>query len=564
MKQYYFILLPVLLISIIIRFVYLDQDQPANNLSGYTQGDEPYYCYAAVHEEMVSRPGFPDAFKNPHSHITGLHNYFTTKASFSIFGYTYTGMRLVSVMGSLLVIWLLFISLFRYYKEERNPILWFLFILFLLLDPYFLITSRLQNPQIDSIVWLSIGLYFIYTHSRTSKPKYLIMAVFVHVFTVLFVYPYTLFALLGLAFYILYLAIKERTPIYIFHAIIGSLFALLIFVAILYLRGSTPADFIQNLLRYNAEKSEVGVKSFSALELFKAPLQIFYSNLVRYNLFYLLLFGGLILVLIKKIRTLEAPLVFTAFVIAAAIIQCTFVVSYPFKKWVAIFPYFATLVIPIYLHFRTLLDENSRLKSIATLGIGMAVIIAFFNMRITNNHEYWKSFDYGFIYKDPSLLIRWVPFATFFISAVLFLVIIYKKSWFRPLSNTIGVLVLLGSGTISYELLYKEPKYEYKRFLTDSAPILNGKIVVGDLSHAYTFYNNSLVLVSYYAEDLKMDQRLKNNISDFDPKRLMYIKNYLPGKPAPEELTNHNILFQKVKDYPGELYGFAVYEPKTK
>lgn len=557
-----FLLFAVLLAAVALRFVYLDQDQPANNLSGFTQGDEPYYCYAAVHDQMVSRPGFPETFVNSHSHISGLHNYLTTKLSFSLFGYNYTGMRLVSVMGSLLVIWLLFISLFRYYKEERNPILWFLFALFLLVDPYFLITSRLQNPQIDSIVWLSIGLYFVYTYSRTSKPIYLVLAVFVHVFTVLFVYPYTLFALLGLGFYILFLSFKKRSPVYMYYAIIGALMAILLFVSILYARGSTPLDFIHNLLRYNVEKSEVGLKSFSSIDLTKAPLQIFYSNLIRYNLFYLLLFGGLILVVIKRFRSMEDPLIFTTFVIAAAFIQCTFVVSYPFKKWVAIFPYFATLIIPIYLHFKALLEENSRLKFIAAVGICMAMIVAYFNMHITNNHEYWKGFDYGFIYKNPSLMLRWTPFVIFSISALLFLVIIFNKKLFNPLTQTIGVIVLMGSIAMSYELLYKEPRYEYKTFLQDSAPILNGKIIVGDLSHAYTFYNNSLVLVSYYAEDLKIDSRLKENISKFDPNKLIYIKNYLPGSKVSEEISNHNVLFKKIKDYPGEIYCFAIYEPK--
>lgn len=87
--------------------------------------------------------------------------------------------------------------------------------------------------------------------------------------------------------------------------------------------------------------------------------------------------------------------------------------------------------------------------------------------------------------------------------------------------QTIGVLLLIRCINISYELLFKHLKYEYKKFIQDSAPILNGKIIVGDLSHAYTFYNNSLVLVSYHAEDFKIDTHLKENISKFYTKKLI-------------------------------------------
>lgn len=545
-----------------MRFVFLEEDQPANNISGYTQADEPYYCFRAVADEMMSRPGFPAGFNTLNSHILSTHNYQSTKLGFKIFGYNYTGLRITIVVKSLITIALLFVSIFLFYQHKVSPRIWFFLLAVMLIDPYFLVTSRLQNPQIDSILWLSLGLFLVFAHTRTQKMLYFFLSVLVHVLTVFAIYPYTIFALLAIGAYTLYLCYEEKSLRYIFIASLAAIAGFGIFLVTLQLEESTFTGYLHNLLHYNSEKSEIGIHHSTILETLKAPLQIIYTNLLRYNPLYLLVFSGLFIIFITKRKQLEKPTIYCIIVLIFGVIQSMFVVSYPFKKWVTLFPYLIACIVPIIIQFQKMYYQKSLPKMWILFALAISILLAVYTMLVTNNHEYWRAFDYGFGYEEPSFSLKWIPVLSFSLLSISIIITLASSNYAKHIWQFAGVFYLLGLLAIDYSMLYQKPRYEFKNFLLKSADDCNGKIIVGDLSHAYTFYNSALALVSYYAEDLKREHRLQEHVHELDKEKLIYIKNYLPHTQPPKTISSHSILFVLKKYYPGNLYAFAIYSPE--
>lgn len=552
----------LLILLLILRFVRLDMDTPANNIAGITHVDEPYYTFLAVHDQIKHKPGFPATFNKPTNSVLYIHSYWPTKLGFLLFGNTYYGLRFAPVLISLVVVLLLSITMVSTYfgNSKDKFVISAVTAAFLLLDPYYFIVSRYQTPMIYATLWHALGILFVYKYCTTGRPLLLFIALCLFYFTVFFVYHYTIFAAVGISFFVLYESILKRSwkPIVVGAA--AAIACVIMLIAVLQLFGYGISDYFDVLFKLKSKREEIAAPvSLLSFKTLLSPLQIFYTNLLRYNPIYFFSIIFYFFFCITKFRNLKKFEIFIFFALLCAIIQTVFITSYPFKKWVLLFPFAVFTILPSFNFIASARKMSFTVKAIlASLALA-AMVLCFMDAKINSTHQYWAAFDYGFEYQNPSLIIRYMATA---VAVVIFSVILFHL-FAKNLSRIQFLIYSINSLSCSifiYEIVFRHPTYDYKNMLTNTAKMLDHKIIVGDLSHAYTFYNSSLALTSSYAEEFNVDMRLANCIGKLDPSKLIYIYSYKrsDGRP-PANIVRYNMIFKLKKEMPGKLYSFGIY-----
>ena len=143
-------LIIIVILLVFLRFYRLDLDAAANNISGITTWDEPYYTYSAMYDLISSKPTFPPALKsNALMEIISLQSSIITKIGFFLAGNTLEGLRLGVVLLSLLTIFLLYkiaVKTFDFVDTQKMYVKAMLFCL-LLTEPTFLCSAELRHPR---------------------------------------------------------------------------------------------------------------------------------------------------------------------------------------------------------------------------------------------------------------------------------------------------------------------------------------------------------------------------------------------------------------------------------
>lgn len=557
----------LLLLLMFLRFFMLDMDAPANNITGITHPDESYYTFLAVHEQVKSKPGFPQMFHQPSNAVLHLHSYIPTKLGLWLFGNNYYGLRFAPVFLSLIAIFLIARILAQFYFQNKRSFS-FIFILiavFLLADPYYFIVSRYQNPMIYVTLWHAVGIFLLFKYTQTSRYWYLFASVFVFLFCIVFVYPYAIFGAMGISFFVLYQAIAKRSWKYFFTGLSAGLLALLILIVVFQLFGYSISDYFNYIFKFKAQRDEmIAAHHLLSFRIFLAPLQIIYTNLMRYNPLLLFSLHIFILYCLLKWKSINSFEKFVFIVLLCAFIQTTFILSYPFKKWSILFPFLALTVIPSIRFIVAARNMKMPIRiSILLLSL-ICVILSVKNSHVNNQREYWMAFEYGFEYLQPSFIIKYL--APIF--SVLFFLLIVIHLFVKELDRFEKIVygaALLCCFVFIYETIFKNRTFDYRNMLIQNAKLLDNKIIIGDLSHAYTFYNSSVALVNPYAEEIGMDMRLAKNISKLDPARLIYIGCYRPsqGKPA-DSIDRYQRTFKLIENVPGKMYSFGIYAIPSK
>lgn len=546
---------------VILRFYHLDMDSPANNVACITQPDESYYTYMAVHEQVAAKPGFPAEFTSPNNASLHVHSYLPTKLGFLLFGNTYWGLRIPVVLMSLIAVFLISLSIVgSFTSKPRIPV--FLGIcIFLLADPYFFVVSRFQSPQIYVIFWHSIAIYLLYRYSKTQKNIYLISATSLFFVIIFLVYPYSLFAFMGIGLFLLYKSFEGKTFRYIFLGCISLIIASLIVMGIFAMFNSSVGDYIQYLAKFKEARNETAqINNFDFKHLLVSPLQIYFTFLLRYNPIYFFiihLFFFYMLTKWKSTTTLEKV---NFFILLAAFLQTNFILSYPFKKWACLLPFLAITILPVARYIRDSAALSAWHKRIILLLSVISIMLCIRNISVNNNHTYWAAFDYGFEYQTPDFFMRYTSIIFALIIFVYIVISMYKTISIKH-QIIAYLIILLGCFITIWSMVFRNERFEYRDLLVQNASLLDKKIIVGDLSAAYTFYNSSFELVNPYAEEIGVDMRLAQNVGKLNVHQLVIIKCYKPCTRKERILKSYGLDFKLIKDVPGSLYSFGIYTP---
>ena len=522
----------LVLVLCVMRFVFLDQDAPSYMVGGICQEDEAYYVTGAIERYNIDQGLFIEGTSQTDGEVLMLATVPLTYLSFKIFGDNYYGLRIPAVILSLLSL-LLLLLIFRRNKGALAPIALFGFTLLLFFDFYFALFSRFQTPQIYSIFGISLLLWVLY-RPDFEKPKYAILAGNISVLIVLLIYPYNAFASIavGLMYCWKSIQLKNVKPLIFLGTGVVSGFILFHFFA--QLVGSSLENYLDLLTRIRSVRNETDL----GIHAIKNSLfGITNTNFLRYNLSYFLFLAlGLILMIseIKKDKK-NTYLVFPLLCFVMAYVQGIFISSYPFKKWIVLFP----LVITIVGYAISNLDKVIPLlkKRGNLLILFFFVFFAAYSFKVNNSPMYWSGFKYWY-YENTPLWLNLINVGCLLLALA---AIVFRNKLSLAKYRIISISTLLITGfCLSYFYMYRSPEFEYRNTLTAMAADVDNKAIVGDFAHAYCFYNNSIPMLNPYrfaTDSLKeyyenlVDSNMVSGVSqyrlinsdkdqDFDPEKL--------------------------------------------
>ncbi len=528
------------------RFINIEQDIPSFNQVGLSQTDEPYYNGLWPLNDFLKdnkRDFHSSQIKHDKKEIVLSISYPLIKMGVFLFGYNYIGLRFGVVCLSILSIFGLFLIL-----KNMNHNFWFLLasIVWMFTDYYFLAISKVLNPHMYSIFGIVTFLFFA-TKKFTSAIN-IAIASCISLLIVVLIYPYNIFLPFGYFFFILFLSFNTKSTKPIASFLLGSIIAFLIFYVLLHVLNSNIQEYISYYTSFREVRDESISNPFSVKHFIESIFQMVYTNLIRYNVFYLLLIILLLYELIFK-KSKNYYLLFTACIFLCAYIQGFFVVSYPFKKWVVLFPFFIILLPYLW-------ELNIKLPIYLKLLLFIAfMLLSWYIHKVTSSFEFWSGFNYGYTYiKNKSiyniLYILLMSMGTYFL-------VQNKPKNIFIISISIGIMFTLKNQFIEAEFFHKD-------FLTELNSIEKHKkmLIIGDFSHAYSFYNNSVPLFNPYDFKTKDTTHIKSEI-DTAQFQMYYIEKskanlYNSQTNKNKFLMHENFLW--VKKYSNSVYAFNVYK----
>jgi len=546
-------LIIILLVLVLLRFYRLDLDAAANNISGITTWDEPYYTYSAMYDLISSKPTFPQELKsNALMEIISLHSSVVTKIGFFIAGNTFEGLRIGVVLLSLLTVYLLYkiaIKTFDFIDTQKMSAKGILMCV-LLTEPTFFMFSRAQTPQIYSVFWITLVLYAVYQYTQSGRNIWIVVAVALSVLLVCFVYPYNLYVALALVLFLITEYILKRQNKIILSSFLGLILGCIIYTIILKLYGYGINDYFHFMKTFRNYRNESDLSNRTIFSIMIAPLQILYTNLLRYNpLFVLTLFSIPLLLIRKTARTSFEK--FIILVVVVAVLQSFGISSYPFKKWVTLFP---VLFLALPLLFRTMNIQTEKQKPLRVIlyAIFFAMIVK--TQLVVNSKEYWSGFDAWFIFQNPGLMIKWFPVL---FSLLLILSFECMSRGIKPLH--LLLLITICQFTLLFRINFYDQTNTYCRFLKENAKYLDNKVVISD-SEVYTLYNNGIVFYNYMSRQLGIDSNVIKAGDIFSRNKICVVKSILPTAEPEKTIVENRNSYTLRNVTKGSVYAFAIYE----
>lgn len=546
-------LIAIFVLLLLLRFYKLDLDAAANNISGITTWDEPYYTYSAMYDLISSKPTFPQDLKaNALMEIISIHSNLITKIGFFIAGNTFDGLRLGVVLISLLTILILFKIALKYFDflDTQKTVNKALILSLLLTEPTFFMFSRAQTPQIYSIFWITLVLYSVFQYNSSGRNLWIMIAVALSVLMVCFVYPYNVYVAIALAIYLLSEYIKNRQSKLLLFSFLGLILGVFIYTVILKLYGFGINDYFHFMKSFRAYRNESDLSNRTILSIAMAPLQILYTNLLRYNpLFVLTLLSIPILFIRKAARSSFDN--FILLVVGMAFIQSFGISSYPFKKWVTLFP---VLFLALPMLFRTIQIQIKNQKHIRYILYFLFFILIIKTQSVVNSKEYWSGFDAWFVYQNPDVMIKWFP--------VLFalLIIIYFELINKGINpKSLLVLIAICQTIIMFRINFYKQTNTYLTFLKENAGYFDNKVVISD-SEVYTLYNNGIVFYNYMSKQLNIDASIVKSGDNYNAKKICVVKSFLPVTYPEKTIFEYGKRYQLRNFTKGNVYAFAIYE----
>ena len=523
LKKYSIISLIVILS--LLRFINLDNDVPPYNIAGISQTDEPYYCLLGFNDYLKENNRIVLELNEVGLKFLYFHNYYLSYWGLKYLGNNYYGLRIGAVLISLLSIILL---LFMFFERNKNFTIRLFIVLLLFSEFSFGVMSRFQNPQIYGIFWITLAWWMFHKFNNTNNRFFRIIGLAIGLLTVILVYPYALFFAIGCALWLGHssLSLKSFKPI--LDGVFALILSIIVLIGFLSLAEMTIYDVINEYIKVGSLRDERN--DWEMLDVLKSMItQIVLTNLFRFNL---LLFFPLISLLyfgIKEIKSFHKSNFYSLcfFVLVAAFIQAGFISSYPFKKWVLLFP---TMIVAL-----SYFSERIKLGKIKGLDmwiiIGICMLLTWYNWKVTNSLEYWSGMkSYKFLAAP-----YWMELTLLIIGLFIYLLFPFLKNKSKYLITYLGGMIIIGSIYSSYYFCVSSTT-NIKDLLIEKSSLFDNGVILGDFAHTYSLYNNGTVLLNPYEKvfrDVKNNDIKKVLINRLESKSI-WIEKTTPNKKKQE------------------------------
>jgi len=488
--------LGIVLVLILFRFSYLEQDTPPYFIGGIAQQDEVYYSTGSLTRYYEDIGQYDESIEliapTEGLSLYGLH---ITYLGYKIFGNTYLGLRVPVVFVSGLIILLLGFVTHKTFGSA-DYLLKFLIILLLISDFGFFTFSRYFTPQIFSLFIIS-ATFAVFVSGIQEKWKYFFLAFLAFCALSVF-YIYNSFLLGGVGLFLLFKSISTKKVTPVVYGLYGVLGGVCFYQGLLSLINDDIVSVIEAILNVNSVRPAAEVQS-GLSSLIKGVLanfsSIFTTNLLRYNpiLLWAVVVGVLSVfsrfVKRKKVEDLELLLLC---VLVVMFMQAGLANSYPFKKWIVILP-----IAFIFLGILTRrLTEGMESKKIIITGSILTLLIYGYSLKVNYSKLYWLHDDLNGYYVNLS----WYYVASIFSALVVFLLGIF--SLLRRGKDLLIKVGLFSASilfvTISFNQFVINKEHKLKSTLIEYGGVVGDGYLVEGFSHACSFYSNAIPLFYRY------------------------------------------------------------------
>lgn len=485
-KEIYFYSL--LIISIILKFIFLDQDLPSQRLTEYNEYDQFWYTQP-VRSWILHYYCLLQGFDYPRIMFDLFQN-FWTYPFLKIFGNNFYGFKIPTVILSIFIIYFL-INILKE-KNKRLSKVSMILILLISFDFMFNITSRVQNPCIYSLFGISFIFYlmkfFIETKNQNLKNYMSFLLGFFSIFLVFLIYIFNFFILASIFSFFLFgfLYSKKISLKEISLFLTGIFFGFIFYNLTTFLFfEKTFFDLIFSLRNFGGGDEFRVVKqldiSFSK-KIKKHIGSIFLLSFFKLNLFYIpFIFGGLF-VTFKNLLKKERLATFILLCLIFVNIQNWFEPHYISKKMIVLLPIFLILSkysIEFIIHFK---NENRKNKIGFLFFLFVGFIGSIYNYKMTTSYWY-NELWFG---DNMSHIFNFLNFSLLFIITILLFFYSYYKN--ELLIFTLVVLSLLPSSFMIYSEILTNRSYNCKKSLIELHNIIDDNNVYN--GNNFTLYNN--------------------------------------------------------------------------
>jgi len=552
-RHYLLVIIIISIIGTFFRIYNLEQDAPPYNQAGLSQTDEPYYCFWAIddyYKEKGKTIEVPE-FKNYEKSVLTISSYPLTYLGLNLFGNNYFGLRIGVVAISLISILFIFLTISLLTKDRGIKLL---MLILLFSDYYFSAVSRLQNPQIYSICGISCFLYFA-IRGMESKAAY-VASWIILLFTIVFIYPYNAFIALAYGLYSITLDIKAKKIELLNYAFLSGIIFCLLAIIIFYFSNTTLESYLKLFSSFRSKRNEIAPFSLNIMYFINGFLGIVFSNLFRYNFGYIAIILFYFFASISN-RSLNKTVTLMLFIFFCAYLQSSFMPSYPFKKWVVLFPFVMIITTDLFSNSFILKDLKLKIRLIISTFI---FLLFLYMLKATSSSVYWNGFSssYSII---PLPAISLVLLTTILFTIVCLLVFLKEKFEVYILTSLIicGMIFMVKNQFIKPTFIHKELQLSLAKYNTSTTK----GILINGFSHTYALNNDLITSVSPYYSGfndisiLPVIQYAKNNYLT-----MIYVDK-TPGNPVPK--IDSSVTFQDEKfifetRIANNKYGFNIYK----
>lgn len=542
----------------IFRFAYLDQDAPVFQLSNICQEDEPYYSEGATLQICKDDGRTVKGFQRTKSEVLDMYSKPITYASYKLLGNNYWGLRVPDVLMSIAALLFLFLL-----AKEISPGINYFFLLFLLSNFYLFTFSRYNNPQISSVLDIAFTLWIL-VRFGWQKPGALFLLGFFCAFATLFIYPMNFFFSAGLGVFIMIKAIgqKKIKLIVWFAAGVLSCFILLNFC--LFLIGRNLLDLISLIL---GGGSQVYVSNNSIVALIKnsivSLLTITNTGYFRFQLPMLLIVIAVLPIAIYKVlkdkdRLSDLYLVLLL-IMAMQFIQNCYAFNYGFKKMLVDIPVTAILFLLFLTEQQgeTVGNKKSKMWAVSLFAI-VGLVICIFNFHVNKSEAFWRFNSMGCFGTTPEWFdVLNIASCIIVFGAILYAVF-YNKRYFNGITKAGLIVSVVANLALTCQTYFVNKEYKIRDSLISLKPMLENKIVSGDVPYSFQLYTNCkpglhAYDVNYISKPFLtvMDSMINNGNTDFVVNKVV-----TGNKPKFAETEHLNLV--KVINF--DCYSYYVYK----
>ncbi len=483
------------------RLWQLESDLPPYSMIQYQPIDEAYYTIGGLNlykKGVYDYRMFSGQIRSDVLHLGAFFANLSCFITLKIFGNNYFGLRMMPVLLSGLIFWLLAMVLTGFQadhqtlKKDQDGQL-ALFVLFLVLpffDFSFLLSGRVFEPTVFRMAAFWIVFYFAFRFLKTGWATGLLFGL-LSGSAVFWVYPTNAFILLG--GFVILLHQKNIKGLAGYLLGIGGAFLIFVLLYGILMKSTLSHDAAYNFFTYS---NRVSSGPAAIIEYVKNIWYIFYGNFFRFNTPWLILamfsIPVYVIFVIRHHQTLDHRDRTTFCYAAAFLLQTVFINDYPRRKMIFLLP---LLLIIAYRVFDLIRREKIKFPRMAVFifPAGLAVLSAavyVFKIRL-NIVPHLPAFNFSGLENAMNLM-------SVILAALTLWLYLRGKKIIAP--ALLAGVVIVTQSYYALRYLYHRPTYTYREVCREIGRIAgSGKKAIGGLSQAFQLYNDLDTSFNHYA-----------------------------------------------------------------